>query len=125
MSRTPEQTRAATLASIRRNGAQLQLKRTLREYRTASGKVEEGETQTWNGYAADWAYHTKDIDGTLIMRGDIRLLVSALDADGAEFPAPVSGDTATYAAECLNVIGAKLFRKAGVVVAYDVQLRRP
>jgi hypothetical protein len=122
---TPEQERAEAAASIQEDGAPFQLRRVPRAYNPATSKVEEGALQTHDSYAADWAYKTRDIDGTLVLRGDVRLIVAALDASGAELPAPVNGDTALYAGDCLNVIGTEAIRKAGVAITYVVQLRKP
>jgi hypothetical protein len=122
---TPEDDRADAAATIREDGAPFQLKRTARAYNPATSKTEEGATETFDGYAADWEYETRDIDGTLVLRGDVRLIVAAEDAAGEIFPAPVNGDSATYAGEQLNVIATESIRKAGIPITHIVQLRRP
>lgn len=120
-----EQLRADAAEDIRTSGAPFQLKRTTRAYNSATSRTEEGPTQTWDGYAADWEYKTRDIDGTLVLQGDVRLIVAALTSAGAVMEVPKAGDTGTYAGQCLNVIRTELVREGGVAVSYVVQLRRP
>lgn len=125
MADTPEEDRAEAAADIQENGAPFHLERVLKDYNPATARTEEGPKQAWDGYAADWQYRTRDIDGSLVRVGDVRLIVAALTSDGEVMPAPQSGDVATYAGQCMNVMRAESIRKAGVAIAFDVQLRRP
>ena len=76
-----------------------------------------------NGYSCSGAvmnYASRDIDGTLVQRGDVRVLLAPPDA--AFEPKP--GDTVTLAdATVLTVINAQATKPAGSPVLYEVQAR--
>jgi hypothetical protein len=80
-------------------------------------------TQTGTGAVVDW--DSGHIDGTLILIGDKRLLLSPLNAAGAVLTAPALGDTVTDAAGVVYTLVAplKTVSPAGTVVLYDVNLR--
>lgn len=75
-----------------------------------------------SGYTCHGAvmnYRNQDIDGTLIMRGDVRVLL----APDAGF-APNPGDKVTLAAGGeMTVISAKQTHPSGFPVLYEVQCR--
>jgi hypothetical protein len=75
------------------------------------------EAHTVTGVVLD--YPNREIDGTLILRGDKKVLVSA---DGlAVDPAPQ--DTLTFGGVVNQVIDAKPLRPAGTVVLWTLQVR--
>ena len=72
-------------------------------------------TQTAYGYPEN--YSSKEIDGSNIMRGDIKLICSA----GAL--RPVAGWLCLLDSKTYRVMNCEVFRKSGVDVIYYVQLR--
>lgn len=73
-------------------------------------------TQTAYGYPEN--YSSKEIDGSNIMRGDIKLICSA----GAL--RPVVGWSCLLDSKTYRVMNCNAFRKSGVDVIYYVQLRK-
>ena len=75
------------------------------------------------GAVVDW--DSNHIDGTLILIGDKRLLLSSLNTAGLALTAPVLGDTVTDAAGIVYTLVAplKTVSPAGTVVLFDVNLR--
>lgn len=80
------------------------------------------------GLAFDYGLHASGAGtsgGSLILAGDRQLYLAALTADGVAIPEPAKNDKAvpldgiTY-----NVESVKILAPAGVVVLYELQLRR-
>ena len=104
---------------LTRFGQVVTVKRTTpSEYDPATGTVTGGTI----GYSCSGAvmnYASRDIDGTLVQRGDVRVLLAP---DAAFEPKP--GDTVTLAdATVLTVINAQATKPAGSPVRYEVQAR--
>ena len=93
------------------------------EYVPGSGVETTVSTQYGTGAVVDW--DSNQIDGTLILTGDKRLLLSALNTSGAALTAPVLGDTVTDAAGRVYTLTAPLetLSPAGTVVLYTCNLR--
>lgn len=87
------------------------------EYDPASGEVEASPSEH-QGVGVRTDYSLGDIDGTLIQRGDVRILL------GASLPLPKSGDHLRFAAETYRVINADVVQPAAIPVLYVVQGRR-
>ncbi len=89
---------------------------------TASYNVNTGAvvatdtTQTANGVVTN--YDSKDIDNTLILRGDKRLLLSPIGITTIKPDAKV-----TIAGISYNVISVNETNPAGVALVYDLQIR--
>ena len=73
---------------------------------------------TYTGYGAAFNYNTKEIDGSNIQNGDIRLLLESPTTP------PNNGDTATIDGNGYRIMNIKSVSPAGTVVVYQVQLRR-
>ena len=93
------------------------------EYVPGSGVETTVSTQYGTGAVVEW--DSNQIDGTLILTGDKRLLLSALNTSGAALTAPVLGDTVTDAAGRVYTLTAPLetLSPAGTVVLYTCNLR--
>ena len=69
-------------------------------------------------------YNQKEIDGTRIQFGDVKLLLSAFKSDGTTMPQPTSADTLTANGITYGVVSPIMpTNPAGTVVMYEVQLR--
>lgn len=93
-------------------------------YDPATGQIVNATTtQTGTGAVVEWG--NRDIDGSLILTTDKRLLLSPLNTAGAALTAPVLGDTVTDAAGKVYTLvdPLKILAPAGVAVLYDVNLR--
>lgn len=73
-------------------------------------------TQTANGVITN--YDTKDIDGSQVLRGDKRLLLSPIGITSIKPDAKV-----TIAGISYNVITVNETNPAGVALVYDLQIR--
>ena len=74
-------------------------------------------TSTITGYGAAFDYNSSEIDGTIIVKGDIRFLFEAGSAPQQDDTAPV--DSIIY-----RVMAVKKISPAGTDVLYEVQLRK-
>ncbi|WP_273807275.1 MULTISPECIES: hypothetical protein [unclassified Pseudomonas] len=79
--------------------------------------------QAFTGSGLRESYKQTDIDGTLIRQGDVKLLVSPVQADGTDLPEPVTGDQIRFDGKVLKVISVEPWNYAGVACGYEVQGR--
>jgi len=75
-------------------------------------------TSTFTGYGASFNYNSSEIDGTIVVKGDIRFVVEAMTT------APDSGDTVTVDSLIYRVMDVKKVSPAGTVVLYECRLRK-
>lgn len=80
--------------------------------------INETIASTFSGYGAAFDYNQAKIDGTMIKRGDIRLLLEAVTTE------PKQDDKATIDGDDYLVMNVKPLSPAGTVVTYEVQLRK-
>ena len=73
-------------------------------------------TYTGNGVALD--YNKGEIDGTVVVKGDIKLILEATTT------APINGDRVTIDSIIYRVMTVKPTSPAGIVVIYEIQLRK-
>lgn len=73
-------------------------------------------TYTGNGAAFD--YNHREIDGEIIQRGDIRLILEATTT------APTINDSVTIDSDVYRVMEVRPISPAGTVVVYEIQLRK-
>lgn len=83
----------------------------------ALGKTHTSTT-TFTGYGASFDYKSSQVDGTLIIAGDIRLTLEAITT------APVIGDDVEVDGVSYSVINVTKTSPAGIVVKYEIQLRK-
>ena len=82
------------------------------------GSTSGATTTAWTGYGAAFDYKSAQVDGVMVIKGDIRLLLEAVDTT------PEMGDRATVDSIDYQVISVKETSPGGVVVMYELQLRR-
>lgn len=80
--------------------------------------VNTTSTSTYTGNGASFNYNKAEIDGTLVQRGDIRLLLEAVTTE------PEQGDTVTIDSIIYRVMSVSPTSPAGTVVLYELQLRK-
>ena len=83
-----------------------------------AGETTGDSTTNYTGYGAAFNYNKSEIDGTIVQNGDIRLLLE----DTAT--APILEDTVTIDSIIYTVKNVTPTSPAGVVVMYELQLRR-
>jgi len=78
----------------------------------------ETYTETYSGYGAPLSYINSMIDGELIKKGDLNLLLEATTT------IPKQNDTCVIDGHQYTVKDVKPLSPGGTVVIYDIQLRR-
>ena len=97
-------------------------KQTAGTYSTSTG-VASVSTSTQSAYGALFDYENKNIDGTLVKKGDRRLLLSALNTALAALTAPSVNDTVAANSVTYTIVAIRPIAPSGVAVAYDCQIR--
>lgn len=69
-------------------------------------------------------YDNKYIDGTLIVRGDVKLLVSPVQLTGEDMPTPLSSDRIQFDGTTYTVIAVGPWNYAGLAVGFELQVRK-
>lgn len=77
----------------------------------------------YNGSAFRDTYELKNIDGSLIRRGDVKLLVSPVQIDGAALPGPFENDQIDFDGVTYTVVASDPWNYAGLSVGFEVQAR--
>lgn len=117
-------TASRATAMIKANGAAIRLTRVAAgDYNPDTSEV-EGGTKRYDGWGAKFDYESRQIDGTSILAGDVRILLAV---DG--LPRPLPGDLITMApdtaaAETWRVIRPKTTEPALIPVMHEVQARK-
>jgi hypothetical protein len=102
---------------LRDSGSLVTLTRVTGTYNPDTGVVgSTGATFAASGVRLD--YSQRDIDGTLVKRGDQRVYIDPFLAT-----TPQTGDTITIGSEVFTVVNSRPLAPAGVVVLHDVQVR--
>ena len=100
-------------------GAPATLKRvTAGGYDPATGDTTLPGAAEWTSVGVKLDYEQKQVDGTLIRRGDQRILLSVINMVN-----PQTGDTLAIGADVFNVIESRPLQPALVPVLFDVQVR--
>lgn len=68
-------------------------------------------------------YTQKDIDGTRIKQGDVKLLVSPQKLDGTDLPVPTTQDQVIFDGKTYTLIAVAPWNYAGLDVGFEVQAR--
>lgn len=77
-----------------------------------------------NGSGFREEYDDKYIDGTLIVRGDVKLLVSPVQLSGVDMPTPQENDSITFDGTTYTVIAVSPWNYAGLAVGFKLQVRK-
>lgn len=75
-------------------------------------------TSTFTGNGAAFGYKSGEIDGTVVIKGDIRLIVDAMTTP------PLIEDNVTIDSLIYRVMNVEKVNPAGTPVIYKVQLRK-
>jgi hypothetical protein len=113
-----------TTQTIRTEGARLTLTRPGAASYDPATSTNSAEPSKSEGHAVRSEYSTREIDGTSIKSGDVRLLVAVHDINDRPMPRPEEGHTITFAGETLRVVESKGVAPAGVPVLWKTQARR-
>ena len=119
--------RALAERMIRRKGAVLTLTRTAQgAYDPTTSTTAAATVTIYSGSAFRESYSSKEIDGTRILVGDVRLLISPILRDGSgDFPKPApSTDVLTFGGQDYTVINPESWNFDGESnVGFSVQAR--
>ena len=112
---------ANALSAIQDAGAAVVVTRTTEgALDPATGTTAAATVTTATGYGVQTQYNARDIDGTIIKRGDMRLLIAS---SGLTIE-PDVGDTATIDSVVWNVVNVESVSPAGTPVLFICQVRR-
>lgn len=68
-------------------------------------------------------YRQEDIDGTYVLQGDNRILLSPTALDGTDIPQPSNNDVILFDGSEYNIIRVGPWDYAGVTCGYELQCR--
>lgn len=112
-------TAATATALLAKFGQAVSVARGSGAYDPNTGTITGSVTQTAVGVGVALDYKQGEIDGTLVMAGDRRILIAPRLSI-----TPTTGDTVTLAGgSILRVMASKPLSPAGVVVLHEVQCR--
>ena len=77
-----------------------------------------------NGSGFREEYESRYIDGTLIVLGDVKLLVSPVQLDGTAMPQPQNADQIIFDGTQYTVIRVAPWNYAGVDIGFELQVRK-
>jgi hypothetical protein len=106
-------------------GATAVLTRTVSgDYDPDTGTTGADTVTTYTGVAFREQYSLREIDGTLVKRGDVRLIIGPKQADGTVMPVPATTtDTVLFDGTTYLVVGSDPFKPADESVLLYVQAR--
>lgn len=85
-------------------------------YDTSSSSTGSGTTITYNGVAHPSPYRSEEIDNTIILVNDVKLLVYTLGV-------PLVGDTTVLDGTTHRVMSVNRLNAQGLNIVYELQLR--
>lgn len=116
-----EQIAQDTLSTIQNAGTPVVVTRVNEgAFDPSSGNTLPGSEVTATGQGVLTQYKTMDVDGTVIKRGDMKLLLAA---SGLALE-PTTNDTVTIGSDVWTVLYVESVEPATVPVLYKVQIRR-
>lgn len=114
---------AARLLSPSDKGAALTLHvKTAGAYDPETGASETVTNYSGSGIRTNYA--AAEIDGSLIMQDDVKLIVSPVQISEADMPQPKPADAITFDGSVYQVIDVKPWNYAGVACGFEVQARK-
>lgn len=81
-------------------------------------------TDQYDGSGFRENYNQRDIDGSRIKQGDVKLLISPVLLTGADMPKPVSQDKILFDGDTYTVQNVDPWDYAGLAVGFSVQVRK-
>lgn len=110
--------------SLRRKGGIVTLRREVPGgYDPGTGGPGPGTTTDHLGTGVRLAYEAENIDGTLIQRGDQKLLLSPLQRDGTAMPAPTTADLVLIGDRAYSIANVGDLQPVDVSLLFTLQLR--
>lgn len=82
------------------------------------------DTAVKEGSGLRISYEARHIDGTIIKRGDWKVIVSPVLLNGADMPEPKLTDTLEILGDAYQIINVDSWNYAGVQCGYELQARR-
>ncbi len=119
-------TKAAARAdqSLRRKGGIVTLRRELPgQYDSGTGGIGPGTTADYFGTGFKLNYEAENIDGTLIQRGDQKLLLSPLQRDGTPMPTPTVSDLVLIGGAAYTIANVGDLQPVDISLLFTLQLR--
>lgn len=98
--------------------------RTEGEYDPDMGAIPDSSVVEHLGSGFRENYNLKDIDGSLIKQGDVKILISPVLLDGLETPQPATLDKITFDGDNYTVQHVDPWDYAGIAVGFSVQARK-
>lgn len=81
-------------------------------------------TTNYDGSAFRDTYSLRDVDGSLIKSGDVKLLVSPELLNGSDTPTPETVDKILFDSTLYTVQSVKPWNYAGLDIGFEVQARK-
>lgn len=81
-------------------------------------------TEQFDGSGLRQNYRQQDIDGSLIKRGDVKILISPVLLDGVDTPQPVTLDKIAFDGDTYTVQHVDPWDYVGIAVGFSVQARK-
>lgn len=114
---------AARLLSPSDKGAALTLHvKTAGAYDPETGSSETVTNYSGSGIRTNYA--ASEVDGSLIMQDDVKLIVSPVQISEADMPQPKPADAITFDGSVYQVVDVKPWNYAGVACGFEVQARK-
>lgn len=93
-------------------------RRTVSSFNPVTGVETLGTATQFTGYGAGFNYKKAEIDGTVIMQGDLNLTLESTAT------VPAVGDVVTYQTIAYRVMDVETLSPGGTTLIYKLQLRK-
>ena len=93
------------------------------QYDPGTGGIGPGTTADYLGTGVKLNYEAENIDGTLIQRGDQKLLLSPLQHDGTPMPTPTVSDLVLIGGAAYTIANVGELQPVEVSLLFTLQLR--
>jgi hypothetical protein len=104
-------------------GAELTVTRTVKGPRNPDTGATVDVVTTYPGSGLRETYQQKDVDGTNIKAGDVKFIVSPVQADGTDMPQPTTVDKILFGGKTYTVVQVNPWDYVGLAVGFEVQAR--
>jgi hypothetical protein len=92
-------------------------------YDPATGTIAAGTITNYTVKGYLYNYGLEDTDGTNVVRGDRKLLLSTIDTSGSTIPAPGTSDSFTGVGDEVNIVHVSKIYSGTQVMCYVCQVR--
>lgn len=93
------------------------------EHNAATSDV-DGSIRQYEALGFPYNFNLRDIDGVMIMQGDVRVLLSATQTNGQPLPTPQVDDRLFFDGAHWTVLNCSPTKVKGQVVIYEVHARK-